>query len=453
MLNKSSRKISPMAAAAVEHYVDLSKCLNQSEASACVVVARKRAQAALLEQAFPTQRDESWQYTKLVKFVQKRFESSALNAQKTTLNKEALHKFTPPYERIQLVFVDGVLDDDLSDNLSNLPSGLHIQSTSDFVQNTGSTEPWFVEESLVFSEPFGILNTALFTDGFVLDVAENIIIELPVCVLHVQTKNSQISTLTNRVRLARNAELTLVQQFVSLTELDACSNIITSIDIAPSARMRQVVLQQQANTGFYFHNQFVSQASNSDFNTFYAGMGSVLSRHQNHLSMDGEHIENSQNSACLARQKQTVDSRTHTLHNQEWGASRQLHKYVLGDSAIGVFDGMIRVDRQAQKTDGQMDNKNLLLSNTAKMNSKPQLEIYADDVKCSHGSATGQINPDQVFYLQARGIPRSQAIEMITKAFLMEPVETINHSEVRSWIGKQVSSTLLSGGYFSGGDK
>jgi len=453
MSNKRTRKISPMATAAVEHYVGLSNSLNTSEVSSGVFAARQHAQSLLLQQAFPTQRDEPWQYTKLVQFVQNRFELPNLNAQKTTLCKDELDKFLPPYERIQLIFVDGVLNCDLSDDLSSFPKGLRIQSIRNEVQHSTSVASWFSEGALVFSEPFGVLNTALFTDGFVLDVAENSAIELPVWVLHVQTQDNQISTLTNRVQLARNAELTLVQQFVSLSEVQACTNVVTYIEVADSARMRQVVLQQQADASFYFHNQFVSQASNSDFNTFYAGMGSVLSRHQNHLSMDGEHIENSQNSACLARQKQTVDSRTHTLHNQEWGASRQLHKYVLADFAVGVFDGMIRVDRQAQKTDGQMDNKNLLLSNTAKMNSKPQLEIYADDVKCSHGSATGQINPDQVFYLQARGIPRSKAIEMITKAFLMEPVETINRSEVKNWVGKQLSNALLAGGYFSGGDK
>ncbi len=437
--------MSPMAQAAVEHYVGLSKQLNSSEVNADVVTARQRAQTVLLAQGFPTQRDEAWQYTRLVNFVQKRFEI-ATQRPDSTVDLNALQNFLPPlspsFEVIKLVFVDGCFHADLSDDLLSLPKGLTIQFTT----------AQLPDEKRVDSEAFAVLNQALLSDGFTLEVSQNSAIETPVWVLNIQTKSNQLNNLTNQVQVASNAELTLIQQFVTLEGVEACTNVVTHVDIADSARVRQAVLQQQADASFYFHNQFVSQADNSDFNTFYAGMGSVLSRHQNHLLMNGEHIENSQNSACLARQKQVVDSRTDTEHNQEWGASRQLHKYVLADSAVGVFNGMIKVDRLAQKTDGQMDNKNLLLSSAAKMNSKPQLEIYADDVKCSHGSATGQINQDQIFYLQARGIPRNQAIEMITKAFLMEPVETINRSEVKKWVGGLLSHALLTGGYFSGGE-
>ena len=119
-----------------------------------------------------------------------------------------------------------------------------------------------------------------------------------------------------------------------------------------------------------------------------------------------------------------------------------MHKYVLTDTATGVFNGMIRVDQKAQKTDGQMDNKNLILSNDAKMDTKPQLEIYADDVKCSHGSATGQIDANQIFYLQARGINREDAIKMITHAFLLEPTESISKDEIRTWVNNLLSAGL-----------
>ncbi len=456
MSKKNTRKVSPVAQAAVEHYVNLSEHVNLLEASADVVDARKRAQATLLKQAFPTQRDEDWQYTKLVNFVQKRFEMPSLNAV-THVDLNSIQNFLPPllpdFEVIKLVFVDGLFCTDLSDDLSCLPKGIFIQRTHERLQKTNDLDVGDVlhSDDVLGNEPFVGLNQALLQDGFEVSVAPNHSIETPLLVVNVQTQANQISNVTNQVQVAENAELTLIQQFVAFEGVEACTNVVTNIEVAASARVRQVVLQQQANEGFYFHTQFVSQADNSDFNTFYAGMGSVLSRHQNHLLMDGEHIENSQNSACLASQKQVVDSRTDTEHNHVWGASRQLHKYVLADSAVGVFNGMIKVARQAQKTDGQMDNKNLLLSSIAKMNAKPQLEIYADDVKCSHGSATGQINHDQIFYLQARGIPRNQAIEMITKAFLMEPVETINRPEVRHWVGDVLSNALLSGGYFSRG--
>ncbi len=454
MLKKNTRKISPMAKAAVSHYIEASEQLNKESAQEEVVACRTRAQALLLTQAFPTLRDEAWQYTKLVQFVQNRFEVAHLTPQQHGLTIREVQSFLPPYQAIKLIFVDGVLDKALSDDCTALPKGLSIEFTREAVQSSSEVEVWLEQEDLVNSEPFGVLNNALLAEGFGLKVAENTAIETPVFVLNIQTKLNQISVLSNRVMVGKNAELTLVEHFVTLLNeaeqegVEACTNVVTVMDIAESARVRQVVLQQQSDLGYYFHNQFIFQSEQSDFNSFYGGLGSQLSRHQNHLFMNGERIENSQNSACLAHQKQLVDSRTNTQHTQEWGASRQLHKFVLADSAVGVFDGMIGVARAAQKTDGQMDNKNLLLSNTAKMNSKPQLEIYADDVKCSHGCATGQINQDQIFYLQARGISKPKATEMITKAFLMESVETIDRKDIQQWVAQAFSEALLSGAYF-----
>ncbi len=454
MLTTNTRKQSPVVKAAVNHYIDVSKRLNKESAQAEVVACRARAQALLQSQGFPTLRDEAWQYTKLTQFVQNHSEMARLMPQPHGLTNDDVQKFFPPYQAIKLVFVDGVLDQALSDDCATLPKGLSIEFTQEAIQNSNTVKAWLEQESLVNSEPFGVLNHALLAEGFGLKVAENAAIETPVFVLNIQTKSNQISNLSNRVIVGKHAELTLVEHFVtrlSETEhegLEACTNVVTVMDIAESARVRQVVLQQQSDLGYYFHNQFIFQSEQSDFNTFYGGLGSQLSRYQNHLFMKGERIENAQNSACLAHQKQVVDSRTNTQHTQEWGVSRQLHKFVLADSAVGIFDGMIGVARAAQKTDGQMDNKNLLLSNTAKMNSKPQLEIYADDVKCSHGCATGQINQDQIFYLQARGISKPKAREMITKAFLMESVETINRKDVQQWVAQAFSQALLSGAYF-----
>jgi len=437
-----------MAQKAVNHYVIASEKLNEKFSNIDVVDGRRRAQSFLLEQAFPTQRDEDWQYTKLTNFVQKHFEVLG----KTVINPEDIDVFLPPFAVTRLVFVDGWFDEELSDDFSDMPKGMSLESTRDVFEVPGATDRLYAREGLINSEAFGVLNNMLMADGFYLQIPRNMTVETPIFVLYVQTQENHISTLRNHVVLEENSEITLIEKYVSLAGQDnfeACTNVVTEIDIAQSARMRQVITQQQHESAYYFNNQFVFQADKSDYNTFYAGLGCQLSRHQNHLFMNGEHIESNQNSACLARGKQVVDSRTDTQHNQEWGASKQLHKYVLSDSAVGVFNGMIRVDQQAQKTDGQMDNKNLLLSNVAKMNTKPQLEIYADDVKCSHGSATGQINNDQVFYLQARGIPRIQAIEMITQAFLMEPAETINNALIKKWVMEALFSALTSGGYFN----
>lgn len=446
MSKKITRKISPVAQKAMDHYIGQSSQLNQMFDNDVLVQGRLRAQAAFSEQGFPTLRDEAWQYTKLTDFVQNHFQV----IQKNRVEHGDLHDFMPPYAVTRVVFVDGWFDEELSDDLSNLPVGVTIESTRDVFEVDGVTEKLFQREGEINKEPFGVLNNMLLADGFYLEVESNVTLDEPLFILYVQTQGDHISTIRNNVILGENAEITLVEKYVSLSEendYSACTNVVTEMDIAQAARMKQIVVQLQNPSTYYFNNQFISQAEKSSFNTFYAGLGGKLSRHQNHLSMDGEHIENQQNSACLARGDQVMDSRTDTQHSDVWGVSQQLHKYVLSDKAVGVFNGMIRVDQQAQKTDGQMDNKNLLLSETAKMNTKPQLEIYADDVKCSHGSATGQINKDQIFYLQARGIPRAKAIEMITQAFLIEPAESISNSQIQKWVmallAKQLSTEVI----------
>lgn len=441
MSKKIIRKISPMAQQAVDHYIAQSLLLNAAFPNDKVIAGRQRAQAIFAQQAFPTLRDEDWQYTKLTGFVQNRYEVLGNHSVKLA----DLHAFLPPYAVTKVIFVDGWFSEELSDDLSVLPKGVSFESTRDVFEVPGATDQLFRHEELINKTPFGVLNSLLMADGYYLQISANTVLETPIFVLYVQSQDNQMATVRNHVVLEENAEMTLVEQFVSLSAdktFTGCTNVVTEMEIAKSARMKQILVQQQNHAGYYFNNQFIFQADNSTFNTFYAGLGSLISRHQNHLFMNGEHIENRQNSACLGRGQQTVDSRTNTQHNQVWGKSQQLHKYVLDDASVGVFNGMIRVDRLAQKTDGQMDNKNLLLSTKAKMDCKPQLEIYADDVKCSHGSASGQINESQIFYLQARGIPRSKAIEMITQSFLMEPAEDIANVNIRQWVMTTLADQL-----------
>lgn len=441
MSKKIIRKISPMAKQAVDHYIEQSLLLNAAFANDKVIAGRQRAQAIFAEQAFPTLKDEDWKYTKLTGFVQNRFESLG----KHSLKLDDLHAFLPPYAVTKIVFVDGWFSEELSDDLSVLPKGVSFESTRDVFEVPGATDQLFRHEEIINKTPFGVLNSLLMADGYYLQISANTVLETPVFVLYIQSQGNQMATVRNHVVLEENAEMTLVEQFVSLSadeSFKGCTNVVTEMDIGKSARMKQILVQQQNHSSYYFNNQFIFQADQSTFNTFYTGLGSFISRHQNHLFMNGEHIESQQNSACLGRGHQTMDSRTNTEHNQVWGKSQQLHKYVLDDSAVGVFDGMIRVDRLAQKTDGQMDNKNLLLSTKAKVDCKPQLEIYADDVKCSHGSATGQINQDQIFYLQARGIRRAKAIEMITQSFLMEPAEAISNANIRQWVMTTLANQL-----------
>lgn len=436
------KKFSPAVRAAMDHYTQLSDDLNKACDNANFVELRQTAKAQFLEQGFPGRRDEDWGYTKLTDFVQTHYRLEGI----THLELSDIQPFLPKYPALRIVMIDGWFSENLSDDLSELPAGVAIEALKDMAEIPSINQVLNQHHTEIEKEPFAVLNTMLLSDGYYMQVSRNSALELPVFVLHIQTENGHLSNLRNRIEIEENAEITLVESYVTLAgETDSFSgftNVVTEIDIAANARVKQVVLQQQAQASYYFNNQFIYQGEQSTLNTLYASTGSITSRHQNHLQMDGEHIESIQNSACYATGKQTVDSRTYTEHNQVAGFSQQLHKYVLDGEAVGVFDGMIKVAQAAQKTDGQMDNKNLLLSDKAQMDTKPQLEIYADDVKCSHGSATGKINEDQVFYLQARGIPKSRAVRMITEAFLLEPLEDVSNDEIRQWVANALSNAL-----------
>lgn len=434
------KKISPVTQQALDHYAAQVHELNNGSDNPQLHQARNNALEILRQQAFPTQRDEDWQYTRLTGFLQSHFAAKPAGH----VTAEQINAFLPDFPVTKVVFVDGWFNESLSDDLSGLPDHVIFETFSDVSDSSGNINKLFASENEVCKEPFGVLNSCLAADGFYMQLAANKHLDMPLYVLYVQTNDEQLSSVRNRIEVGENAEFTLVERYVSLQsdESESFTNVVTQIDVAKHARVRQIIMQELGDNDFYFNNQYIFQQENSSFDTFFGSVSCQVARHQNHLWMDGEHIENNQNSACLAKQKQTVDSRSHTLHNDVWGVSQQLHKFVLTDNAIGVFNGMIRVDQKAQKTDGQMDNKNLLLSNQAKMDTKPQLEIYADDVKCSHGSATGQIDENQIFYLQARGIKRADAIKMITHAFLLEPAELIGNNAIRNWVLNRLSIGL-----------
>jgi Fe-S cluster assembly protein SufD len=222
----------------------------------------------------------------------------------------------------------------------------------------------------------------------------------------------------HRVELAPATQLTLIEQHERLQDAPVLNNCVIEADVAEDAHYRHLKLQRDTHQGFHMAHHLVCQQRNSTFSSFYAALGASVSRHFTHTYLLGEQAEMNVNSAGLATGDQVMDSRTFTDHATAHCTSRQVHKLVVDDRARGVFDGMIHVAPGAQKTDGLMDNKNLLLGPKAKVDAKPRLEIYADDVKCSHGSATGQLDPNQLFYARARGIDSQTAQLMITTAFL-----------------------------------
>lgn len=415
---------------AVERLAVRVEALNRADTHTARQAVRQAAFTALQQRGFPSRKDEDWQYTPLDAVLRLQFSQHAAK----TVDGAVLQQVAPPFGAARLVFIDGVFQPQLSDDL---PAGVSVAPIREV--DEAQLEAW--QQTVgVERDPFDLLSLALLDQGITLKVDR--IVETPVVLLHWATGADELISVRHRVEIASGAQLTLVEQHESMQDVSVLNNCVIEAEVADGAHYRHLKLQRDSQQGFHMAHHFVRQQRRSDFASFYAALGGAVSRHFTHTFLLGEQANMDVNSAGLATGEQVMDTRTHTDHASAHCTSRQVHKLVVDDSARGVFDGMIHVAPGAQKTDGLMDNKNLLLGPKAKVDAKPRLEIYADDVKCSHGSATGQLDPHQLFYARARGIDKDIARLLITTAFLTEPMEGLANAAMRAWLQQALTDKL-----------
>lgn len=406
------------------------EALNASDPQPLRRDVRTQALQALETRGFPSRKDEDWQYTPLNDVLKADYATPAAGS----IDASQIEALRPPFAASVQVLVDGVWQPDLSDGL---PKGVTLASIEQVDELT--LKRW-QQLATVERDAFELMNLALLERGVQLSATG--MVDLPVVLLHLYTQSNGIAAPRHLLRIESQAQLSLIEIHATLQDGAALSVPVMETDVASGGILRHVKLQQVSDQAFHMAHHFLRQQAGSDSASMYAALGGAVSRHMTHACLLGENANADINSAGLATGTQVMDSRTYTGHDVPNCTSRQLHKLVVDDAARGVFDGMIRVARGAQKTDGLMDNKNLLLGPKAKVDAKPRLEIYADDVKCSHGSATGQLDRDQVFYLRARGISEADARLLITTAFLTEPVESISNDAVRHWLHDLLAAKL-----------
>jgi len=429
------RKMSPAARQFLDKIMALSDALNERMAVKALIEKRQAAKQQLLTMGLPTRKDEDWQYTSIQSLLQQAFSLKHVQ-EPIELTTAQIQTFLPNFDTIRLVFVDGVFSEQLSGGFDFIPDGLSIEmADADAIQTINLSEK---------ADAFQWMNELMLDQGVTIELDARVSVEAPLHILYIQTQTAEVLSPRLQVRLGQSSQLQLLQQYVCLTEeVTTWVNGISHITVGENAQCKQLVLQQLSQNSFYFNHQHFVQAAASHIETSYIALGSLLSRHQSVATQQGDAAETDQDSIVLGRGQQVMDTRTLTQHQALHGHSRQLHKLVLADEARGVFNAMIEVAKGAQKTDGQMDTKSLLLSPKAKVDAKPQLEIYADDVKCSHGCAAGQIDEDQIFYAQARGIRRSDAMQLITQAFLLEPLDKWQtQPEMQAWLTKLIVQKL-----------
>jgi Fe-S cluster assembly protein SufD len=345
------------------------------------------------------------------------------------------------------VLVNGVFRADLS-ALPDEDAGLSVMSFAavaddDPEQLEGSLGKLADGDTL----PMAALNTALAADGLVIHLRKGTEIEKPLHILSIGIAGEAAVMFQPRVLVTaeENSSVCILESHVGAGDGVYFSNTVTELDIAPRARVRHYKLQNEHPAAFHIAAAAVSLADGAAYENFVLQVGGRIARNEIHVHIGGEHAECTMNGAYLLRGKQHADSTTFVDHAAPNSQSREFYKGVIDDTARGVFQGKILVRKDSQKTDGQQLNKALLLSRGAEIDSKPELEIYADDVICSHGATAGELDNEALFYLRSRGIDEATARGLLIEAFVGEAVQQIDHAASQEAFQKVVDGWLHDG--------
>jgi Fe-S cluster assembly protein SufD len=404
---------------------------------------RKAGLARFAELGFPSTRDEDWRFTNVAPIARLPFRPLQGAAQTVSADLVASGTFGG-LAASRLVFVDGHYVPALS-HLRDLPAGVRLGNLARELGAEGSlAEPHLGQLLRTESNAFGALNTAFFTDGFFLHVPEGVQVKDPVHVVFLGSAREPGATSMprNLMVVGAGSSVTLLETHQSVIDASRFVNAVTEVVVGDDARVEHVKFQDDSLDAYHVAawNARLGRRANYVAHSF--ALGARLSRNNIRTELAGEGLECVLNGLYLTRGDQLADHYMVVEHAQPNGASHEYFNGILDDRSRGVFHGRILVQPIAQKTDAKQTNKNLLLSDQAKVDTKPQLEIYADDVKCTHGATIGQMNDEAVFYLRARGVGLATARRMLMHAFAGEIVDRVRDEAAREELDRLVWDRL-----------
>ena len=405
---------------------------------------RKAGIASFADQGFPTLHDEDWRFTNVGPIVKLPFHPAgevAANGAETGALNDSVFARLPGH---RLVFVNGFFSAKLS-SIKPVAGGVLIESLSAaLAKDSALIEKHLGKYAHTANNAFAALNQAFFTDGAFVFVPQGVEIAEPVQLIYISSAKQNGETILprNLIIAEANSKLTVVESYISTGNAAYFTNAVTEILAGNNAKVEHVKLQDEAADAFHIATiagEF-GRASNVTVHSF--ALGAKLSRTNIRAKLAGEGLECILNGLYLMRGEQLTDHHMIVEHAQPHCASHEYFNGILDDKSRGVFHGRILVRKIAQKTDAKQTNKNLLLSDNATADTKPQLEIYADDVKCTHGATIGQLNDESIFYLRSRGIGADNARRMLIHAFAGEIIARVKHDSVREELDKLVWDRL-----------
>lgn len=387
----------------------------------------------LLRLGLPTRKHENWKYTPLDALLNQTFVAAPPQAL-TAVQRDAQ---ALTVEAWRLVFVDGQFSDSLSDDLA--ASGYDVQVDNERQQLPDAVQP----------EVFLHLTESLATTVTRIRVRRNQRPQKPLLIMHLTRglAGDEMNTAHYRhhLELESGAQATIIEHYLSLNDQRHFTGARLTMTVADNAHLQHIKLAFENAQSYHFaHNDLSLGRDSSAFSSSFL-LGSSVLRHHTSTRLNGENSNLRINSLAMPVNGEVCDSRTWLDHKVGYCNSRQLHKTIVNDKGRAVFNGLINVAPHAIKTDGQMTNNNLLLGRLSEVDTKPQLEIYADDVKCSHGATIGRIDDEQLFYLRSRGITQQAAQQMILYAFAAELTEAIGDEALRQQILARIGQRLPGG--------
>lgn len=383
----------------------------------------ERGRVALQETAFPTRRDEDWRFIDLKSITKNTF-VSVEEAGANNVSDISEH-YLPEALNTRLVFVNGVYNEELS-SISDLPNGVIVGNMASYSDHD-SVKTHLGTITNYDDDVFAPFNDAAFSDGTFIHVPEETVVEAPIHILNVFTDADKAYYATPRLLYVGEmfSKSTIIEEHIGLADNEYLNVPVTEFKMFTGSNVHHARIQRDSKQASHVSRPIAILDKNAEYHSYTICLGAKLFRNDPRVIQNAEEVDFTVDGLVLIDGEQIADTHSIMDHRFPHGKSHQLHKVVVNDSAHSIFNGKIFVAKDAQKIDSFQENRNLLISENGKINTKPQLEIFADDVLCSHGATIGQLQDEEVFYLQSRGLTEQKSRELLVYAFALESVESM----------------------------
>jgi len=409
---------------------------------------RRSAINRFMELGLPTDRHEEWRFTNVKPIAQTIFQEPGMRWP-NNFNVGSFKDLTfKGLESLSLVFVNGRYAPEFSSIPTTLPDGVRIASLAALITSRPQQiEPHLGHYADFERQAFTALNTAFFSDGAFIYLSQGIVLDTPIHLLFLSGPGTEPIQMHPRILVVAEpgSQASIIEDHAGLGKGIYFSNSVTEVVLGENARIDHYKIERESPEAYHISTLQVHQERASRFTSHAVLLGGALVRNNINVTLDAEGAECSLNGLYVATGHQHLDTHTLIDHAKPHGTSRELYKGVLDEAAKAVFNGQVIVRADAQKTDSVQTNKNLLLSDNARVDTKPELKIFANDVKCKHGATIGQIDPEAIFYLRSRGIDAQKARQLLIHAFASDMINRLEVAPLKEGLSALLSNKLKNG--------